>query len=75
MTKKFIVQTGNNNTVRVFDAATGSLHRVINVDGNIISQPVISENELAVTVKSGTVKTIKMYNLNNGSLKKSIPLQ
>ena len=52
MTKKFIAQTGNNNTVRIFDAETGSLHRVINVDGNIVTQPVVIENELTVTVKS-----------------------
>lgn len=75
MTKKFIVQAGNNNTVRVFDAVTGVLHRVITVDGQMISQPVVMESEMSVTVQAGDIKIIKMYNLSNGSLKKSIPLQ
>jgi len=73
MTKKFIAQTGNNNTVRIYDAQTGTLHRVINVGGSIVSQPVVMESEMSVTVLKGTFKTINMYNLNSGSLKKSIP--
>jgi hypothetical protein len=75
MTKKFIAQTGSNNTVKVFDANTGTLHRVINVDGNIVSPPIIMENELSVSVLKGNVTTIKLYNINSGSLKKSIPTQ
>ena len=75
MTKRFTAQVGNNNTVRVYDASTCSLHRIINVDGTMISQPIVMESEMSITVQQGKNKTIKMYNLNNGSLKKSIPLQ
>lgn len=75
MTKRFTAQVGSNNTVRVYDASTGSLHRIINVDGTMISQPIVMESEMSITVQQGKNKTIKMYNLNNGSLKKSIPLQ
>ena len=75
MTKKFTAQFGSNNTVRVYDATSGSLHRIINVDGKIVSQPIIMENELSVTVQNGVFNTIKIYNVNNGSLKKSIPIQ
>lgn len=75
MTKKFIAQTGNNNTVKIYNADTGTLHRIINVDGNIVSQPIVMESEISVTVLKGNVTTIKMYNINSGSLKKSIPTQ
>ena len=69
-TKKFIAQIGSNNTVRVFDASTGSLSRIINVDGNITSQPIVSENELSVTTTSGTSNHLKIYTLPSGGLKK-----
>jgi hypothetical protein len=75
MTKKFIAQTGSNNTVRVYDANTGTLHRIINVDGEIVSQPIVMESELSVTVRTGSYRTVKMYNVNSGSLKKSMPIQ
>jgi hypothetical protein len=75
MTKRFTAQFGSNNTVRIYDATSGSLHRIINVDGKIVSQPIIMENEISVTVQNGMFNTIKIYNINNGSLKKSIPTQ
>lgn len=75
MTKKFIAQFGSNNTVRVYDASSGTLHKIINVDGKIVSQPIVMENELSVTVQNGIFNTIKIYNINSGSLKKSIPTQ
>jgi len=68
--KKFIAQIGNNNTVKVFDASTGSLSRIINVDGTITSQPIVSENELSVTTSSGTTNHLKIYTLPSGGLKK-----
>ena len=68
--KKFIAQIGNNNTVQVFDASTGSLSRIINVDGTITSQPIVSENELSVTTSSGTTNHLKIYTLPSGGLKK-----
>jgi hypothetical protein len=75
MTKKFIAQAGSNNTVRVYDASTGALHRIFNFDGNIVSQPIVMESEMTVTVQQGIFKTIKIYNVINGSLKKSISIQ
>jgi len=68
--KKFIAQIGNNNTVRVFDASTGSLSRIINVDGTITSQPIVSENELSITTSSGASNHLKTYTLPSGGLKK-----
>jgi hypothetical protein len=74
MTKKFIPQIGNQNTVKLFDASTGQLHRVVSVDGEIISQPICVENEMYVTVKRGEHKMIKFFSLPSGSLKKTQPL-
>ena len=74
MTKKFIPQIGNNNTVKLFDASTGQLYRVISVDGEIISQPVCVESEMYVTVKRGEHTSVKFYSLPNGGLKKTQPL-
>jgi len=68
--KKFIAQIGSNNTVRVFDATTGSLSRIINVDGSITSQPIVSENELSITTSSGSSNHLKIYTLPSGGLKK-----
>jgi len=75
MTKKFIAQFGTNNTVRIYDSTSGSLHRIINVDGKILSQPIIMENELSITVQNGPYTTIKVYNISSGSLKQNIPSQ
>ena len=74
MTKRFIPQIGNNNTVKLFDASTGQLYRVISVDGEIISQPVCVESEMYVTVKRGEHTSVKFYSLPNGGLKKTQPL-
>jgi len=73
-TKKFIPALGNNNTVKLFDAITGQLHRIINVDGDIVSQPICLENEMYVTVKQGSFNMVKYYSLPGGSLKKTQPL-
>lgn len=73
-TKKFIPALGSNNTVKLYDASTGQLHRILTIDGQVISQPVCVENEMYVTVKSGDHTSIKYYSLPNGSLKKTQPL-
>ena len=52
-TKQFIAQQGSNTTVKIFEAGTGSLYRVITVGGNIVSQPYISGHIMTVTVESG----------------------
>lgn len=75
MTKKFIPQIGNNNTIKLFDASTGQLHRVIHVEGEIISQPICTDDELYVTVKRGQHTSMKFYTVPNGSLKKTQSLQ
>jgi len=74
MTKRFIPQLGSNNTIKLFDASTGQLHRIIHVDGEISSQPICSDDELTVTVKQGQTTSMKVYSMPNGTLKKTQPL-
>lgn len=69
MTKKFIAQIGNNNSVKVFDAYTGSLYRVISVDGQLTTPPIVVENDLTVNVKTASGQVTKVYNVSTGSLK------
>ena len=43
-TKQFIAQQGSNSTVKLYDAGTGQLYRVITVGGNIVSQPLVTKS-------------------------------
>lgn len=74
MTKKFIAQTGSNNSVKIFDAQTGTLYRVINVGGEIVSQPLVVESDMVVSVKTAGKTMIKQYTLPGGGLKKTTPI-
>lgn len=69
-TKKFIPQIGPQNTIKIFDAISGQLHKIINVGGEIVSQPVCLESEMYVSVKSGNSNLIKFFSLPSCSLKK-----
>lgn len=68
--KKFISQIGPQNTIKIFNAISGQLHKIINVGGEIISQPICLEDEMYVSVKSGNSNLIKFFNLPGGGLKK-----
>lgn len=73
--KQFIAQQGSNTTVKIFDASTGQLNRVITVGGNIISQPYIAGNLMTVTVENaGGKRQVKTFSLPYGSLKTTIPV-
>jgi|TARA_R100001015_G_C4563645_1_gene123016 hypothetical protein len=73
-TRQFIAQQGSNSTVKIFEAGTGQLYRVITVGGNIVSQPYISGNVMTVTVESAGKKQIKTYTLPHGGLRSTIPV-
>ena len=51
-TKQFIAQQGSATTVKIYEASTGQLYRVITVGGNIVSQPYASGHIMTVTVES-----------------------
>ena len=72
-TKKFIAQQGSNSTVRIFEASTGKLYRVITVGGSIVSQPYMAGNLMTVTVESSGKKQVKTFSLPGGGLKNTIP--
>jgi ribosomal protein L21 len=73
--KQFIAQQGSNTTVKIFDASTGQLNRVITVGGNIVSQPYIAGNLMTVTVENaGGKRQVKTFSLPYGSLKTTIPV-
>jgi len=74
--RQFIAQQGSNTTVKVYDATTGQLWRVISVGGTIVSSPVASGSTMTVTVElpSGQAKQAKIYALPSGGLIRSIPL-
>lgn len=74
MKKRLIPQLCSNNTVKIFNAETGQLHRVVNVDGDIISGPFPLEDEMYVTVKRGSGSATVYYSLANGSLKRIQPI-
>lgn len=73
-TKRFISQAASNKTIKVFNAETGQLHRIINVSGEIVSQPVCLESEMYVTVKRDNKNYLIYYTLPNGSVKRTQPL-
>ncbi len=74
MKKRFIPQLSSNNTVKIFNIETGQLHRVVNIEGEIISGPFPLEDEMYVTVKRGSSTAAVYYSLSNGNLKKIQPI-
>lgn len=72
-TKQFIAQQGSNTTVKIYDAGSGQLYRVITVGGNIVSSPYVSGSVMTVTVESAGKKQIKTFTLPGGGLRTTIP--
>tara|TARA_R110000824_G_scaffold10167_1_gene45094 strand:+ start:2415 stop:2645 length:231 start_codon:yes stop_codon:yes gene_type:complete len=72
--KQFIAQQGSTSTVKIFEAGTGKLYRVITVGGSIISQPYMAGNLMTVTVESAGKKQVKTFSLPGGGLKTTIPV-
>lgn len=71
--KKFLAQMGSQNTIKVFDAETGHLLRVINCDGTITSAPYCIDNTLCVSINKCNTTSIVMYTLPSGSIKSIQP--
>ena len=65
---KFIARLGRNNTIRIFEAATGRLMREILVNGKVCDNPVCVEAKVSVEMISEGKKYKAVYNLPNGSL-------
>ena len=73
-TKQFIAQQGSNSTVKLYDAGTGQLYRVITVGGNIVSQPYVAGHTLTVTTETAGKKQVKTFSLPHGSLQTTLPI-
>jgi len=71
--KQFIAQQGSSTTVKIYDAGTGQLYRVIAVGGNIVSSPYVSGSVMTVTVETAGKKQIKTFTLPGGGLRTTIP--
>jgi len=71
--KQFIAQQGSSTTVKIYDAGTGQLYRVIAVGGNIVSSPYVSGSVMTVTVETAGRKQIKTFTLPGGGLRTTIP--
>ena len=72
--KQFIAQQGSPTTVKIFEAGTGQLYRVITVGGNIVSQPYASGHIMTVTVESSGKRFVKTFSLPGGGLKSVLPV-
>jgi len=65
----FTAQLGSGNTIKVFDAETGQLHRIISTCCNVISSPIVVGDTITVTVLEGGLNVMKIFTLPNGGLK------
>lgn len=59
--KRFIASTGPGNTIKLFEAETGNLYRVISVGARVSSQPICTESECYVNTTDDSGKTVIRY--------------
>ena len=65
----FIARLGPNNTVRIFEAATGRLMREILAQGKVCNNPICEGSEVSVEEVTGGKKYKAVYKLPNGAEK------
>jgi hypothetical protein len=65
----FIARLGPNNTVRIFEAATGRLMREILAQGKVCNNPICEGSEVSVEEVTGRKKYKVVYKLPNGAEK------
>lgn len=73
--KRFISQQSGTNTIKIFNAETGQLFKVITLTGDITSPPICTEEEMYVGVK-GTdgVLSLHYYNVPSFNLKLKVAI-
>jgi hypothetical protein len=75
MRKRFIPSISGTNMLKLFDAETGQLYRMINTgNGKITGQPIVSESEVYVEVTDTSGRYIKYYGLPHGGLIKTVSI-
>jgi len=75
MRKRFIPSISGTNMLKLFDAETGQLYRMINTgNGKITGQPIVSESEVYVEVTDTSGRYIKYYGLPHRGLIKTVSI-
>ncbi len=76
MRKKYIPSVTSQNTIKVFEAETGQLYKMVQCgNGKIAGQPIITDKEMYVEmIEAGDKKVIKYFSLPNFMLTKSVPV-
>jgi hypothetical protein len=68
--KRFIAQQSGINNIKIFNAETGQLYKIINTVEQIVSPPICTEQEMYVSVKTSDNKQIiHYYNIPSFNLK------
>jgi hypothetical protein len=66
--KKFLVSAINSNSVKVYDAVSQQLHRIIHIEGTINSQPISNGSTMEVIVLKEQAQYKQVYALPNGNI-------
>jgi hypothetical protein len=73
--KRFISQQSGNSTIKIFNAETGQLFKVITITGSITSPPICTEDEMYVGVKGADgVNALHYYNIPSFNLKLKVTI-
>ena len=73
--KRFISQQSGTNTIKIFNAETGQLFKVITITGDITSPPICTEEEMYVGVKGADgVHALHYYNIPSFKLKLKVTI-
>jgi len=73
-TRSFIAQQGSSGTIKIFDAATGQIYKVISVGGTVSSPPYVAGNVVTVTTETSGKRFMKTFALPSGGLKTVVPM-
>ncbi len=69
--KRFIAQQSGPNNIKIFNAETGQLFRIITVSEEITSPPICTEEEMYLSVKGTDGKqTLLYYTIPSFNLKR-----
>lgn len=69
--KRFIAQQSGLNNIKVFNAETGQLFKIISVSENISTPPICTEDEMYFSVKGADGKqTLLYYTIPSFNLKR-----
>ena len=59
--KRFIAQQSGSNSIKIFNAETGQLFKIINITDQICTPPICTEEEMYVGVRTADGKQMIYY--------------